>query len=177
MRALMLATFLAPALLCWGREKAEPNYEVGMITEVSNAGRQMDHWFIMQTECWFYTIQNWRLFSGFTLGGLNDVWIRDDRAFIRVGTKVGKARILIARLREGFDPALTVVADPQGGLHRTGDIASLPEGWGIVVRDGTNKIKTIPKKSTLPAGFHIVRGFAWEKSRDLAFPPVLTGER
>jgi hypothetical protein len=177
MRTLMLTTLLALALICWGGEKVETNYEVGMITEVSNAGRPMDHWFIMQTECCFYTIQNWRLFSGFSLGGLNDVWIRDDHAFIRVGTKVGKARILNARQREGYDPALSVVADPQGALHRTGDIASLPEGWLIVVRDATDKVKTLPKNSTLPAGCHIVRGFAWEKSQDLAFPPVLTGER
>jgi uncharacterized protein YbdZ (MbtH family) len=164
-------TVLALATICWGGDQAEPAYERGVVTEISNAGRPMDHWFIIQTECCNYTVQNWRSFSGFTIGGSNDVSIRDDHAFIRVGKKVGKARILNARQREGFDPTLAVVADPQGEFYRTSDIASIPDGWEIVARDAKNKLTTLPKNSVLPEGWQLVHGIA-----GLALPPVLRGK-
>ena len=99
MKTLILAMTLAIPI-CWAADKPEPVYERGVITAFSNAGRQMDHWFIVQTDCCNYTVQNWRLFGGVTIGGSNDVRIEDSHIFIRVGNKVGKARILKAEQRE-----------------------------------------------------------------------------
>jgi len=75
MKTLILVMVLA-IRSCWAADKPEPVYERGVITAFSNAGRQMDHWFIVQTECCNYTVQNWRLFGGITIGGSNDVRMR-----------------------------------------------------------------------------------------------------
>jgi hypothetical protein len=86
----------------WGGEKIEPPFERAALTEVSNAGRPMDHWFVLQTECCNYTIRNWRLFSGLTIGGVNEVQIRDQTAVIRVGKKTAKAPISEGRTKRGL---------------------------------------------------------------------------
>jgi hypothetical protein len=157
--------------VCWGGEKGEPAYERGVVTEVSNVGRAMDHWFIMQTECCNYTIQNWYMFSGLTIGGHNDVWIRDNNAFIRVGKKVGKARIFKAEQREGFDPSLVVVLDSQDSYYRTSDTASLPDGWVFVALDASNKYQGLTKAIGLPEGWRLVHGIP-----GVPLPPVLRGK-
>jgi len=45
----------------------------------------MDYWFVLQTECCNYAIRDRRLFSGLTIGGVNEVQIRDQTATILVG--------------------------------------------------------------------------------------------
>jgi len=171
MKTLILLTGFALTLVCWGGKTAEPSYERGVVTEVSNVGPPMDHWFIMQTECCNYTIKNWRLFSGLTIGGHNDVWIRDNTAFIRVGKNVAKAPILKAEQREGFDPSLFVVFDPQGDLYRTGDIASLPNGWEIAARDTKNEMHTL-SSAILPQGWQFLHGIG-----GIPLPPILRGTK
>jgi hypothetical protein len=171
MRKLILTTAMALAAACRGGESTEPAYELAAITEVSNVGRAFDHWFIAQTECCNYTIRNWRTFSGFHIGGYVDLLIRNDRAFIRIGKKIGKENVLRAEQREGFDPLLSVVVDPEGKEYRTSDTASMPDGWAMVAFDANNKIQVLPKNSILPEGWHPVRGIPGR-----ALPPVLRGK-
>jgi hypothetical protein len=108
------------------------------------------------------------MFFGLNVGGSNEVWIRDDKAFVRVGTKVGKAPILKAEQREGFDPGLVVVLDSQANFYRTTDVASLPDGWGYVALDASNKYQFLTKATGLPQGWHLVHGMP---GRPL--PPIL----
>ncbi len=153
----------------WGGEKIEPPFERAALTEVSNAGRPMDHWFVLQTECCNYTIRNWRLFSGLTIGGVNEVQIRDQTAIIRVGKKTAKAPILRAEQREGYDASLVVVLDPQAKYYRTSDPASLPEGdWTIIAVDANGKIQPLTKAAAVPQGWHMVHGIG-----GLPLPPML----
>ena len=70
---ISIALALLPAWVCCGGDKSEPVFERGVITAVSNTGRPMDHWLMIQTECCDYTIQNWRKFGGVKMGGSNDV--------------------------------------------------------------------------------------------------------
>lgn len=171
MNTSILVTVLALVPVCWGGEKAEPAYERAVLAEVSNVGPAMNHWFVLQTECCNYTIRNWRMFSGLTVGGSNEVRIKDDKAFIRVGTKVGTAPILKAEQREGFDPSLVVVLDSQDNYYRTSDTASLPNGWVFVALDASNKYQGLTKVTGLPEGWHLVRGIPGR-----ALPPVLKGK-
>ena len=166
-----LITVLALVPVSWGGEKEAPAYERAAITEVSNVGRAQDHWFIAQTECCNYTIRNWYAFGGFHIGGFIDLWISNDHAFIRVGEKVGKEKVLKAEQREGFDPSLVVVADSQDSFHRTSETASLPDGWVFLARDASNKYQGLTTASSLPEGWHLVRGFPGR-----TLPPVLRGK-
>ncbi len=59
----------------------------------------MDHWILIQTDCCNYTVQNWHLFGKVAIGGTNDVRIDNGHIYIRVGNKVGKAKILKAEQR------------------------------------------------------------------------------
>jgi len=118
-----------------------------------------------------YTIRNWHTFGDFHIGGYVALSIRNDHAFIRLGKKVGKENVLRAEQRVGFDPSLSVVADPQGKEHRTSDITSIPDGWVILALDANNEFQALPKNGTLPEGWHVVRGIPGR-----AFPPVLTGK-
>jgi hypothetical protein len=166
-QGLIVTTVLTLVPVCWCGEKAEPAYEPGVITSVSNVGRAVDHWFTMQTECCNYTIQNRNSFSGFKIGGYNDVWIRDSVALIRVGNKVGKARILKAEQRDGFDPSLAVALDQKGNEYRISNTASLPDGWVFVTRDPHNEIHSSHTKE-LPEGWRLVHGIP-----GIPLPPVL----
>lgn len=135
-----------------GGERVELPFERAVLIDVSNVGRPMDHWFVMQTECCNYTIQNWRLFSGLTIGGVNEVQIRDQTAIIRVGKKTAKARILRGEQREGYNASLVIVLDPQANYYRTSDPASLPGGWAIVAVDANGKIQFLEKGAAVPQG-------------------------
>jgi hypothetical protein len=157
----------------WAGEKIEPPFERAALTEVSNAGRPMEHWFVLQTECCNYTIRNWRLFSGLTIGGVNEVQIRDQTAIIRVGKKTAKAPILRAEQREGYDASLVVVLDPQANYYRTSDATSLPEGdWTVVAVDANGKIQFLTKGAALPQGWRMVHGIG-----GLPLPPIMRSKR
>jgi hypothetical protein len=159
--------------MAWGGEKIEPPFERAALIDVSNVGRPMDHWFVMQTECCNYTIQNWRLFSGLTIGGVNEVQIRDQTAIIRVGKKTAKARILRAEQREGYNASLVIVLDPQTNYYRTSNPTSLPGGgWAIVAVDANGKIQFLEKGAAVPQGGHMVHGIG-----GLPLPPILKSER
>jgi hypothetical protein len=170
MKVLVMALMLAP--VCWSAEKAEPVYELAVITQVSNVGRAVEHWFIAQTECCNYTIRNYRTFSGFHIGGFVDLSIRNDHAFVRLGKKVGKENVLRAEQRAGFDFLLYLVMDPQGKEYRTRDVTSVPDGWAAVALDPNNKLQALPKGSSLPVGWHIARSIPGR-----ALPPVLETKR
>ena len=158
--------------LGWGGEKVELPFERAALIDVSNVGRPMDHWFVMQTECCNYTIQNWRLFSGLTIGGVNEVQIRDQTAIIRVGKKTAKARILRAEQREGYNASLVIVLDPKANYYRTSDPTSLPEGWAIAAVDANGKIQFLEKGVAVPQGGHMVHGIG-----GLPLPSILKSER
>ena len=168
-RSLNLAFLMLNGLTGWAGNKTDKPFERAVLTEVSNAGRPMDHWFILQTECCNYTIRNWRLFSGLTVGGANEVQIRDLTAVIRVGTKTAKAPILKAEQREGYDASLVVVLDPQATYYRTSNPASLPDGdWTIIAIDASGKIQPLTKNAPLPVGWHMAHGIG-----GLPLPPLL----
>ena len=104
-----------------------------------------------------------------TVGGTNEVQIRDQTAVIRVGTKTAKAPILKAEQREGYDASLVVVLDPQATYYRTSNPASLPDGdWLIIAIDASGKIQSLTKNAALPAGWHMAHGIG-----GLPLPPLL----
>jgi hypothetical protein len=118
-----------------------------------------------------YTIRNWRLFSGLTIGGVNEVQIRDQTAIIWVGKKTAKAPILKAEQREGYDASLVVVLDPRANYYRTSDPTSLPEGdWTIVAVDANGKIQPLTKAAAVPQGWHLAHGIG-----GLPLPPIFNG--
>lgn len=168
MKTLLLTVALLLAEPCSGGDKPAPAYELGVVTAVSNEGRAIDHSFVMQTECCNYTIQNWHMFSGLTIGGHNDLYVKDEHAYIRVGQKIGKARIFRAEQREGFDPALYVVFDPKGNEYRTGDTTGLPDGWVVMAIDEHNRIQSVPESKVLPGGWRLVHGLPGKP-----LPPIL----
>jgi len=170
MKTLILVTVLTLAPVCWGGEKTEPAYERAAIMEVSSIGRSPDHWFVAQTECCNYTIRNWHTFGGFHIGGYVDLSIRNDHAFIRLGKRVGKENVLKAERREGFDPLLSVVLDPQGNEFRASDVRSMPDGWGTLALDANNEYQVLRKDTVLPEGWRVVRGVPGR-----ALPPILRG--
>ena len=95
--------------------------------------------------------------------------IKDQTAFIRVGTKVGKAPILKTEQREGFDPSVYIAMDAQGNYYRTSETNTnaSPDGWALVAVDANNKLKLVERGDQLPPGWRLIHGIA-----GLPLPPI-----
>lgn len=148
--------------------KTDDVYELGVVTEVSNTGRAIDHWFVVQTECCNYTIRNWHTFGGVNVGGFVDVMIKNDHVYIRLGKRVGKELVLRAERRPGFDPLRCIVVDPDGKDYRVWSDASIPDDWAVVTVDENNKIQVLIKGRPIPPGSHKLSGIPGR-----ALPPIL----
>jgi hypothetical protein len=148
--------------------KTDDVYELGAVTEVSNTGRAIDHWFVVQTECCDYTIRNWHAFSGFNVGGFVDVMIKNDHAYIRLGKRVGKEVVLRAERRPGFDPLRFIVVDPDGKAYRVLNDSFIANDWAVLTVDENNKIQVLIKGRPIFPGSHKLSGIPGR-----ALPPIL----
>jgi hypothetical protein len=158
--------------LGWGGEKVELPFERAALIDVSNVGRPMDH--LVCDANRMLQLHNSKLA---VILWINNRWGErstnqgPDRDY-KGREKDGKARILRAEQREGYNASLVIVLDPKANYYRTSDPTSLPEGWAIAAVDANGKIQFLEKGVAVPQGGHMVHGIG-----GLPLPSILKSER
>jgi hypothetical protein len=136
-------------------------YEPGCLIKAEQERHERPR-LIIQTECCDYTIENWHLFGGLTIGACNDVRLVNTRLFVRVGKKEAGARILSMEQRLGFAASLVMVMDTKGNRYRAAEGLQLPDGWRVVTRDAEYNFHLVVPGTAVPEGWSLVRGMPGE---------------